>query len=125
MITSAALSHRSDNHLEQKLGADIGEWDVAELVDAQQLVAGVATDHSREFVLLPSFNEFVDESRGRREANAATLLARRYTQCRGQMSLACAGIAEKQNRPCMVDVVAFGQFSYPTGGDLPATSSSC
>ena len=55
-------------------------------------------------MLLPSFNEFVDESRGRREANAATLLARRYTQCRGQMSLACAGIAEKQNRPCMVDV---------------------
>jgi hypothetical protein len=63
------------DHLEQELGADLGERDVADLVDGDQVVARPAGQDPTELELLLGLDQFVDQVGGGGEADPPLLAA--------------------------------------------------
>ena len=61
--------------LEDELGGAVGQREVAELVEDDELGAGVAADDAGELAAALGFLEFVGEAGERGEADAAALLA--------------------------------------------------
>ena len=98
------------DHLEQQLGADLGERHVAELVDADQLDALPASERPAQGVGGAGLDQLVDQGGRGGEAHPAALLAGGDAQPRGQMGLAGAGFADQQHRLGTGDVAAGGEI---------------
>jgi hypothetical protein len=65
------------DHLEQELGADLGQGDVADLVDGDQVVARPAGQDPSELELLLGLDQLVDQVGGRGETDPPLLAAGR------------------------------------------------
>ena len=63
------------NHLEEKLGTHFGEWNIANLVDCDQIVPAPPGHHAPQLKLVLGLNQFIYQRRSSREANAPLLPA--------------------------------------------------
>src|SRR3954471_11666085 len=77
--------------LEQQFGAAGVEVDVADLVEAEQVQAGVAADDAGELFVVGGFDEFVDQGGGGDVADPAAGLGCGGAQTDEQVGLAGAG----------------------------------
>jgi hypothetical protein len=77
--------------LEQQLGSDLGQWNVAKFIDDDQFHAGPAGQHAAQTLLPLCFDELVDERGGGREANSPALTTGSDRQAGGEMTLAGTG----------------------------------
>lgn len=80
--------------LKQQLGATRVEPDVADLVKAEQVQAGVATDDAGELFVVGCLDQFVDQRGGGDVADPSSLFGGRGAQGDEQMRLAGAGVTE-------------------------------
>jgi hypothetical protein len=85
--------------LEKQLGAGLGQWRIAELVDDQQVVSGELMLQARQPPFVVGFVQFVDQGGGGDEANGKTLLAGRQPKPQCDMSLAGAAVAAAMTFP--------------------------
>jgi hypothetical protein len=97
--------------LEQELGAELGEGDVADLVDGDDVVARPARQHPPQLELLLGLDQLVDQRRGGGEAHPPSLAAGGDAQGRQQVGLTSAAIADKYDRLGAFDVAALGQLA--------------
>jgi hypothetical protein len=88
------------------LGVDL---DVAELIEDQEVEAGVEGDDAGQGALVGGFDEFVDELGGRDVADPAALLAGGEPEADEQVGLAGAGVAEQDDRLAGVQVSVGGE----------------
>ena len=96
--------------LEQQLGAGLGERHEAELVDDQQPVLGQLLLEPQQALLVPRLHQFVHQGGGGGEADGQPLLAGRQTEPEGDVGLAGAGVAERDDVLAALDVLTAGQF---------------
>src|SRR5215211_9559176 len=96
-------------HLEDQLGGAIGEREVPELVEDDELGARVAADDAGEFAAAVGLLEFVGETGERGEADASSLLAGADRERGREHRLAGAAVADKYDRLAVVDPGALGQ----------------
>ena len=89
MTISAAAFVAFGEDLEDELGGAVGQGEVAELVEDDELGAGVAADDAGELAAALGFLELVGEAGERGEADASALLAgadrergREHASCR-------------------------------------------
>ena len=64
------------DHLEQELGSDVGQRYVADFIEHDHVVARPARQHPFYRIVLPGFDQFIDEVRGRGESRPSLLSAR-------------------------------------------------
>ena len=76
--------------LEDELGGAVGQREVAELVEADELGAGVAADDACELLAALGLLQLVREGGERGEPDAAALLAGAHRQCRRKVCLAAS-----------------------------------
>ena len=91
--------------LEQELGSFLGEGDVAQLIDDEQPVAGIALLDPLQILLLSGLDELVDQAAGGHEAGPDALTAGFYAQGGGQMGLASAAFAQKDYVLALFDIL--------------------
>jgi hypothetical protein len=84
--------------LEQQLGGDLGQRNVAEFIDNDQLHAGPAGQHAAQTLLPLCFDELIGERGGGREAHSPALTTGSDRQAGGEMTLAGAWITDQQDR---------------------------
>ena len=101
-----------------ELGGAVGQREISELVEDDELGAGVAADDAGEFAAAFGFLEFVGEAGERGEANAASGVAGADRQGGGQMGLAGAAVADEDHGLAVVDPRALGQRGDRGLGDL-------
>src|SRR5664279_461107 len=107
-IATEAFSSRSVMISEQQLRAPGIDADIAKLVKAEQLQAGVAGHHSRQLPGVGGFDELVDQVRGGHVTHPASLLTGRQPETDQQMRLAGAGVTEQHHRVTSLEVGAAG-----------------
>src|SRR5581483_10838619 len=98
--------------LEEEFGPAAVELDVAELVEAEQLEAGVAADEPGQPSFVGGFGEFVDQLGGGDVADPPALFACGHPEPDQQMALAGAAVAEEHDGLAGVEIRAGRQ-----GGD--------
>ncbi len=93
--------------LKKQLRAHLGEGDITELVEDEQIEPGISSDQAAQVFLGASFDEFVGQGVAGHEAHPLTLPAGLAAQGGGQMGLAGAAFAQQDDvafvlkmRPC-------------------------
>ena len=84
--------------LEQQLGPLGVELDIAELVEAEQVEASIASHESRQPSFVGCFGQLVDQCGASDVAHSLALLTRRHAQADQQMALAGPAVAEEHDR---------------------------
>ena len=97
-------------HLEQELGAGLGQRHEAEFVDDQKLVGGELLLEPQQLLVIAGLDEFVDQCGGGDEADREALLAGRQAETEGDVGLAGAAVAERDEVLAALDVLAAGQL---------------
>ena len=97
-------------HLEQQLGAGLGQRHEAELVDDQQLVGGELLLEPQQLLVIACLDELVDQRGGGDEADREALLSVRQAETEGDVGLAGATVAERDEVLAALDVRAAGQL---------------
>jgi hypothetical protein len=108
------------DHLQDELRGALGECEVAELVEDDELGAGVARDDAAELAAALGCLELVRESGESGQAHAASLLAGEHREGDRQVCLACAAVAEEDDALAVIDPgalrergdVAWGIFGF-------------
>ena len=75
-------------HLEQQLGPGFAKRHEAELIDDQQPVFCQLLPEPQQALLVPGFDELVDQSRRRDKADGEAFLTSRQTEAEGDMGFA-------------------------------------
>ena len=76
--------------LKQQLGAALGKGNIPHFIQDDQVKAGPALQNPPQQVLLLSFNQFVNQSRGGNKASPSLLATGGDAQAGGQMGFAAA-----------------------------------
>jgi hypothetical protein len=97
------------DHLEDQLRRSLGQGQVAELVQDDELGACVAPHDPPQLTPTLGFLQLVGETSKRREAHPPSLLAGTDRQCRRQHRLAGAGLPDEDHRLAIVDPRALGE----------------
>ena len=97
-------------HLEQQLGAGLGQRHEAEFVDDQKLVGGELLLEPQQLLVIAGLDEFVDQRGGGDEADREALLAGRQAETEGDVGLAGPTVAERDEVLAALDVLAAGQL---------------
>jgi hypothetical protein len=103
--------------LDQKLGAELGQGHIANLVDGDNVVARPPTQSAPQLELLLGFDQLVDQRRRGREAHTPSLAAGGHTQCRQQMGFASTRVADKHDRFGALQVATLRQLAQLRGRD--------
>ena len=90
-------------HLEQEFGAGLGERHEAKFVDNQQLVFGQLLLEAQQAFLVPGLDQLVDQGRRRDKADGEAFLAGGQTEAEGDMGLAGAAVAERDDVLAAID----------------------
>jgi hypothetical protein len=106
------------DHLEEQLGGDFGQRDIAEFIDDDQLHAGLAGQHAPQTLLPLRFDELVDQRSGCGKAHSSALTTGGDRQAGGEMTLAGAGVADQQDRLGAFEIAAFGQGADAGSRDM-------
>jgi len=80
------------DHLEQELRAHLGERDVSNFIQRNQIVTGPAHQHASELQLMLGLDQFVDQCRGGRESHPPLLPAGSDHESGEQMGFAGASV---------------------------------
>lgn len=104
--------------LEEQFGGHLGQRDIAEFVDDDQIHAGPALEHASEALFALRFDELVDQRGGGGKANAFSLAAGGDGQPRCQMGFSGTGLADQQHRLGAFKVPALGQGSDARSRDV-------
>ena len=99
-------------HLEQQFGAGLGERHVAEFVDDQQLVAGELALQAQQPLLVAGLDQLVDQGGGGGEADREALLAGGQPQAEGNVGLAGAAVADRDDVLAAGDVLRAGKLQH-------------
>ena len=83
--------------LKQQLGADVGERDVADLVNGDQVIPRPAGEHAGELHRVLRFDQLIDQRGGGREPDPPLLPTGRDAQAREQMGLAGPTVADQHD----------------------------
>ena len=97
-------------HLEQELGTGLGQRHEAEFVDDQKLVGGELLLEPQQLLVIAGLDELVDQCGGGDEADREALLAGRQAETEGDVGLAGAAVAERDEVLAALDVLAAGQL---------------
>ena len=97
-------------HLEQQLGAGLGQRHEAEFVDDQKLVGGELLLEPQQLLVIAGLDEFVDQRGGGDEADREALLAGRQAETEGDVGLAGPTVAERDEVLAALDVLAAGEL---------------
>ena len=97
-------------HLEQQLGAGLRQRHEAEFVDDQKLVGGELLLEPQQLLVIAGLDELVDQCGGGDEADREALLAGRQAETEGDVGLAGAAVAERDEVLAALDVLAAGQL---------------
>ena len=95
-------------HLEQQLGAGLGERHEAEFIDDQEPVFGQLPLEAQQAFLVTRLHQLVDQGSGGGEADRQTPLASGQAETEGDVGLAGAAVAERDDVLVAVDVLAAG-----------------
>jgi hypothetical protein len=106
------------DHLQDELRGALGECEVAELVEDDELGAGVARDDAAELAAALGCLELVRESGEGGQAHAASLLAGEHREGDRQVCLACAAVAEEDDALAVIDPGALRERGDRGLGDL-------
>src|SRR5205814_9692748 len=82
-------------HLEEQFSAAAVEFEVAQLVQAEQVDAAVAGDGLGQVPVVGGLDQFVDQCCGGGVAHAVAVFGGGDSQSYQQMRLACAGVADQ------------------------------
>ena len=96
-------------HLEQEFGSGLGQRHEAALVDDQKLVGGELLLEPQQLLVIAGLDELVDQGSGGDEADREALLAGRQTETEGDVGLAGATVAERDEVLAALDVRAAGE----------------
>ena len=97
-------------HLEQQLGAGLRQRHEAEFVDDQKLAGGELLLEPQQLLVIAGLDELVDQCGGGDEADREALLAGRQAETEGDVGLAGAAVAERDEVLAALDVLAAGQL---------------
>ena len=106
--------------LKQELGADIGERDVADLVNGDQVIPRPSGEHAGELHRVLGFDQLIDQRGGGGEAHPPLLPTGRHAQAREQMGLAGPTVADQHDGLGAVNVAAVGELADLGRRDLAA-----
>ena len=81
-----------------------------QLVDDQKLIGGELLLEPQQLLVIAGLDEFVDQRGGGDEADRETLLAGRQAETEGDVGLASATVAERDEVLAALDVRAAGQL---------------
>ena len=98
------------HQVEQQLATGLGEGHEAEFVDDQKLVGGELLLEPQQLLVIAGLDEFVDQRGGGDEADREALLAGRQAETEGDVGLAGAAVAERDEVLAALDVLAAGQL---------------
>ena len=104
----ALIGGRDD--VEEQFGADLGGRDVSEFVKHEQVQSRELSLQFQECPLVSCLDERGHELGGAKEPDLVALVARLGGECRGQVGLARAGVADHQNVLPFVDVLTTRQL---------------
>jgi len=103
--------------LEEHLGSDLGQGNVAHLIEGDQVPLLPSGESAAELAVVAGFDEFVDESGDGGESDSLVLAACFDTECGHQVSLAGAGVAKEDDRLGAIQIAAVGKRTHLGCGD--------
>ena len=115
-------------HLEQQLGAGLGQRHEAEFVDDQKLVGGELSLEPQQLLVIARLDELVDQGGGGDEADRGALLAGRQAETEGNVGLAgvgdssCAVIAPPGLYAALTFIPRLRRSWFPATQNAPARS---
>ena len=92
--------------LEQQLGALPGKRHIAQLIENEEPVAGIALDQPAESFSFFGFDEFIHQAAAGNEAGGETLPAGSHAQARSQMRLAGAAFAQEDDVAMLGEILS-------------------
>ena len=81
-------------HLEEQLGAGLGQRHEAQFIDDEQFVAGDLLLEAKQLLVVASLDQFANQSGGGSKAHAVATLAGSQSQGQGDMRFARAAVAQ-------------------------------
>ena len=84
-------------HLEEQLGAGLGQGHEAQFVDDQQFVAGDLLLKTEQLLVVTGLDQLADQGRSGGEAHAVSLLACSQAKRERDVGLAGAAVAQQQH----------------------------
>ena len=105
----AALVALGDD-LEEQLGAGLAEGDKAQLVDDQQVLAGLQLLQTLQAPFVGGLDQFMNEGRGGGEADLHALLAGRQPEAQCYVGLAGTARPERDDVLAPIDELTAGEF---------------
>ena len=100
-------------HLEQQFGAGFTERNKAEFVDDQKVILCQLLLQAQQAFFIPGLHQFMNQGSGREEADGEPLLAGRQTETEGDMGLAGAAVAERDDVLATLDIFTARQLHEP------------
>jgi hypothetical protein len=81
--------------LEEKFGASLGQWHIAELVDDEELDSGELGLKFEQTLFVARFHQLMDEPNRRRKGDGKAALAGGEAERQARMRLSCAAVARR------------------------------
>ena len=93
-------------YLKEQLSPFPGKGDIAKLVNNEQAKTGITLNQSTESLLIPGFDQLIDQAAAGKKTCAHPLSAGFYAESGGQMSLAGSAAAKEDHIAGLFDVLA-------------------
>ena len=91
--------------LKEQFRTFLGKWDIAKLIQDQQVIAGIPLDKTLKVFILASFNQFIDQGVATDKPSPIIILTGFNPKGSRQVGLAGATATEKNDIPSLFDIV--------------------
>ena len=108
---AGALVSAADD-IEEQFGTGLGEWDVAEFVEDEQIEPFELLDEALQVVIVTLFEHMGNQGGNPEKADSPALGAGGKAQGGGQVRLTGAGVTEKEHVFVLIDIFPAHEFTH-------------